>query len=305
MKQACEFRVQDVLAGMPEERFDLISCRYAVFLYLSWEEGAAVLKAMVENCMAPGCVLVIGPSEELPRGYQQLGLSPLLPSCPGCYKLRGGRGPSAGGPVWAGHRTFEEHCKSAGGGSALAAAERLNVKVVVEEAAKLTATQLAGFLSKHDSWEEKRRARLEAAREAVRLEEDALCKPPKCVSNDRLAAMLERMKPKARASSEPWDWPPSRKQPARRPRTGDRKPRASPLGRPSAAATTNRRPPPQPSSRLLTLSQPGRRSRAASRNGQSSRSEHSAATAFSFAHGKPAADSGGRYGRASIGGLPV
>jgi hypothetical protein len=30
-------------------------------------QGAAILRGMVERCMAPGCVLVIGPSEALPQ----------------------------------------------------------------------------------------------------------------------------------------------------------------------------------------------------------------------------------------------
>jgi hypothetical protein len=64
--------------ALPDERFEMIVCRYAVFLYLTWEQvpsvpalgpllasgshaaaggqGAAILRQMVEHCMAPGCV---------------------------------------------------------------------------------------------------------------------------------------------------------------------------------------------------------------------------------------------------------
>eukprot|EP01050_Picozoa_sp_SAG11_P021447 SAG11_NODE_3818_length_2210_cov_2.614874_2_plen_63_part_00 len=62
-----------------------------------------MLRQMVEECMAPGCVLLIGPSEELPRGYERLGLAPLPGGCPGAYCL-GRRAAVMGGspspPPW-------------------------------------------------------------------------------------------------------------------------------------------------------------------------------------------------------------
>ena len=44
--------VPDATVAMPAERFDIIVCRYAVFLYLSWEDGERILRHMVEHNMA-------------------------------------------------------------------------------------------------------------------------------------------------------------------------------------------------------------------------------------------------------------
>ena len=42
-------------------------------------QGAAILRGMVERCMAPGCVLVIGPSEGLPKARNHGALSLVEP----------------------------------------------------------------------------------------------------------------------------------------------------------------------------------------------------------------------------------
>jgi hypothetical protein len=81
----CSFMTQDCTTALPNERFHLIVCRYAVFLYLSWEQGDAILRAMVRDCMEPGCFLVIGPSEKLPKCAPELGMTQVGP---GCFQLK-------------------------------------------------------------------------------------------------------------------------------------------------------------------------------------------------------------------------
>eukprot|EP01052_Picozoa_sp_SAG31_P033792 SAG31_NODE_3864_length_3803_cov_1.622300_1_plen_494_part_00 len=263
VKSACRFEVQDVLQAMPNDQFALISCRYAVFLYLSWSEGRMVLERMVTSCMLPGCILVIGPTERLPEGYGQLGLKPVA-QCPGVFQLAGDsanpRASNMAPPAWTVHDTLTAYLKTASeaGTECLAPRERLNVKTAVEEAPKLSAQRLKGQIQSFALWETARRARQEAAREAARQEEEALCKPTKALPADQLAAMVERLKPKPRERHQERQGTarprPKWARPSSRGRTNARrKGSASPLDRPS---TNYRRLLLPLSERLERLSQP-------------------------------------------------
>ena len=91
------FGVQDVREEIPDMKFDLISCRYSVFLYLSKEECETALRDIV-SCLIPGGFLFIGAQDDLPREWQSLGLREWRGYAgSGIYQLPDGDSSSSGG----------------------------------------------------------------------------------------------------------------------------------------------------------------------------------------------------------------
>ena len=48
------------MEGHPEERFDVITCRNSVFLYIPKHHHEFCLKRIVEDCLEDGGFLIIG-----------------------------------------------------------------------------------------------------------------------------------------------------------------------------------------------------------------------------------------------------
>jgi chemotaxis methyl-accepting protein methylase len=68
VRQLAAWEVQDVREAVPSRRFDLISCRYSVFLYLTLAEAEQVLQNIVMNCLAPGAPPSPRPGLPIPLG---------------------------------------------------------------------------------------------------------------------------------------------------------------------------------------------------------------------------------------------
>jgi len=83
LRKGVEFKVEDVLQGMPQGPFDLITCRYTICLYFAPDLLWSTLEKMV-SLLADGGVLVVGAKEQLPQAHQRLGLA-AHPHCPGAY----------------------------------------------------------------------------------------------------------------------------------------------------------------------------------------------------------------------------
>ena len=65
---------QDVREELPQGRFDLVVCRYSVFLYCSRDESEAFLRSLVSGCLRPGGFLFVGAQDTLPQVWRSLGL---------------------------------------------------------------------------------------------------------------------------------------------------------------------------------------------------------------------------------------
>jgi chemotaxis methyl-accepting protein methylase len=73
VRQHAAFVHQDMREELPRhiaqgKKFDLVTCRYSVFLYCNKEECVAFLRDLVTKCLRPGGFLFIGAPDELPQG---------------------------------------------------------------------------------------------------------------------------------------------------------------------------------------------------------------------------------------------
>ena len=105
-RRRCSFWVEDLMSAKAQppqcgegDQFDLILCRYSVFLYCESTEDALRMLTHILARLAPSGVIVLGASDQLPRGASSL-LEPLEAgaSCGGvqqeamfnAWRLRGG-----------------------------------------------------------------------------------------------------------------------------------------------------------------------------------------------------------------------
>lgn len=77
--QHADFIQQDMREELPRhiaegKKFDLIICRYSVFLYCEKMECVQFINDVVTKCLRPGGFLFIGAPDELPQGWRSLGL---------------------------------------------------------------------------------------------------------------------------------------------------------------------------------------------------------------------------------------
>ena len=76
------------MQGAPEGKFDLITCRNSVFLYLPKAQHEFALRRLVEDCLNDRGFLIVGANDHLPSSYASLGLVSRCHECLGLYQLR-------------------------------------------------------------------------------------------------------------------------------------------------------------------------------------------------------------------------
>ena len=196
LKRHATFVQQDVREAMPSKTFDLITCRYSVFLYCSKDECAKFLKELVElRRLRAGGFLFIGQPDELPSGWRSLGLQEWR-GHQGLYRLAQAVNPIALQPsnLYASHDSLSDFL---GPSVRRPAAERIGRPEEVTEAQKLTPEQMALNLARFDKWHQIREERVAQLRAEAQEKEKAQIAAPVFISQKKMEAFAQRMQAEA------------------------------------------------------------------------------------------------------------
>ena len=196
LKRHATFVQQDVREAMPSKAFDLITCRYSVFLYCSKDECAKFLKELVElGCLRAGGFLFIGQPDELPSAWRSLGLQEWR-GHQGLYRLAQAVNPIALQPsnIRAAHDSLSDFL---GPSVRRPAAERIGRPEEVAEAQKLTPEQMALNLARFDKWHQIREERVAQLRAEALEKEKAEVAATVFISQKKMEAFAQRMQDEA------------------------------------------------------------------------------------------------------------
>ena len=196
LKEHATFVQQDMREKMPDQSFDLVTCRYSVFLYCSRDECAAFLQQLVKfQCLRPGGFLFIGQPDELPAGWRSLGLQEWR-GHQGLYRLAGAVDPIVPQPgnIRAAHGSLRDFL---GDDVKRPASERIGRPEEVKEAVTLTPEQMALNLERFDKWHEAREKRAVQLRAEALDKEKAEIAPPVFISQKKVQAFAQRMQEEA------------------------------------------------------------------------------------------------------------
>eukprot|EP01043_Picozoa_sp_COSAG02_P016419 COSAG02_NODE_721_length_18054_cov_3.613422_7_plen_600_part_00 len=196
LKRHATFIQQDVREIMPTKSFDLITCRYSVFLYCSKDECATFLRELLEfGCLRAGGFLFIGQPDELPSAWRSLGLQEWRGHV-GLYRLAHEASPIASQPssIHAAHGSLSSFL---GPSVRRPASERIGRPEEQEEAEKLTPEQMALNLERFEKWHQIREERAAQLRAEALEKENAEIAAPVFISQKKVEAFAQRMQDEA------------------------------------------------------------------------------------------------------------
>ena len=204
LKQRATFIQQDVNEEMPrdEKRFDLVLCRYSVFLYCSKEEAVEFLRDLCHRLLRPGGFLFIGAPDELPQTWRSLGLQEWR-GHRGLYRLGDDPVPYLRGTAGFGgfDPKFMKESLTEFLGKPRAASERIGRPDAGPEVAVLTREQIQQNVKRFEKWEETKRVRAAALKEKAEKEETGMRKEV-YLSGKKRQEFVERMQNEATRREE-------------------------------------------------------------------------------------------------------
>ena len=198
LKRQATFIQQDMRQELPKRtefnRFDLVLCRYAVFLYCSKDECAQFLRQLIEQLLRPGGFLFIGAPDELPSSWRTLGLREWR-GHRGFFRL--GDDPPPCRNFVSAYPHFSKTSLVEFIGKARPAAERIGCHDdVIEEPTLQTEEQIKERLQRFEQWEESKRSHLEQL-EADRNKAEAEMKKRVYLSDSEHEEFVRRMQSEA------------------------------------------------------------------------------------------------------------
>eukprot|EP01043_Picozoa_sp_COSAG02_P065022 COSAG02_NODE_9681_length_2142_cov_1.976505_1_plen_522_part_10 len=196
LKRHATFTQQDVRETLPNKSFDLITCRYSVFLYCSKDECATFLRQLVEyGCLRPGGFLFIGQPDELPSAWRSFGLQKWRGHV-GLYRLAHKVSPITSQPssIYAAHSSLSDFL---GNSVRRPATERIGRPEEQEEAEKLTPEQMALNLERFEKWHQLREERAAQLRAEALQKENEEIAAPVFISQKKVEAFARRMQDEA------------------------------------------------------------------------------------------------------------
>ncbi|MEC9053507.1 MAG: CheR family methyltransferase, partial [Actinomycetota bacterium] len=189
LKQRASFAQQDVREALPEKKFDLVTCRYSVFLYCDKQECTAFLRDLTARCLKPGGFLMIGQPDELPREWPTLGLEEWRGHV-GLYRFAEPTPEAApASDLRAPHGSLSAFL----GGVQRPAEERIGRPAPEPEAVRLTADDVAENLERFDRWHEEKEEKRQALKAEEEAKEEALAPETVFISSEKADAFVQRM----------------------------------------------------------------------------------------------------------------